>query len=43
MIPFSWIPLTVLWFSVSQTGKVFIVWYAVFFTVVIAATPALAE
>lgn len=42
VIPFSWIPLAILWFSLSSTGKVFIVWYAVFFTVIVSFYNALA-
>lgn len=42
VIPFSWIPLAVLWFSTSDLGKVFIVWYAVFFTVILSTYSSLA-
>jgi len=43
VIPFSWIPLAVLWFSTSDTGKIFVVWYAVFFSVIVAAYAALSS
>lgn len=43
VIPFSWIPLAVLWFSTSMTGKIFVVWYAVFFTVILSAYDGLAS
>jgi ABC-type nitrate/sulfonate/bicarbonate transport system permease component len=35
IVPFAWIPLTVLWFGTSLTGKVVLVGYAVFFIMVV--------
>lgn len=35
VIPFSLVPLAVVWFGLSMTGKVFIVWYACFFVIVV--------
>ena len=43
VIPFSWIPLVVLWFSISSTGKVVVVWYAVFFSTILPIYEALAR
>lgn len=40
VIPFSWIPLTVLWFGTSSIGKEFLVAYAVFFVVAISVQEA---
>jgi sulfonate transport system permease protein len=42
IVPFAWIPLTVLWFGTSLTGKVVLVGYAVFFIMVITTASALA-
>jgi ABC-type nitrate/sulfonate/bicarbonate transport system permease component len=35
VIPFAWIPLAVLWFGTHEAGKVFIIWYAGFFLVLL--------
>lgn len=43
VIPFSWIPFSLLWFSTSAAGKVFIVGYAVFFSVILPTYAALSE
>lgn len=40
IVPFAWIPLTILWFGTSMSGKVFLVAYAVFFVMVISTTGA---
>jgi ABC-type nitrate/sulfonate/bicarbonate transport system permease component len=42
IVPFAWIPLTVLWFGTSLTGKVVLVAYAVFFVMVVTTARALA-
>ena len=42
IVPFAWIPLTVLWFGTSLTGKVVLVTYAVFFVMVVTTARALA-
>ena len=42
VVPFAWIPLTVLWFGTSLTGKVFLVAYAVFFVMVVTTVRGLA-
>jgi ABC-type nitrate/sulfonate/bicarbonate transport system permease component len=31
VVPFAWIPIAVLWFGTQETGKLFIIWYAAFF------------
>lgn len=41
IVPFAWIPLTVLWFGTSLTGKVVLVGYAVFFIMVVTTARAL--
>lgn len=40
IVPFAWIPLTVLWFGTSLTGKVVLVAYAVFFIMVVTTARA---
>jgi ABC-type nitrate/sulfonate/bicarbonate transport system permease component len=35
VIPFAWIPLAVLWFGTSELGKLFIIWYAGFFLILL--------
>jgi NitT/TauT family transport system permease protein len=35
VIPFAWIPLAILWFGTHEAGKVFIIWYAGFFLVLL--------
>lgn len=40
VIPFAWIPLAVLWFGTSETGKIFIIWYAGFFVMLLPAIEA---
>lgn len=42
IVPFAWIPLTVLWFGTSLTGKVVLVAYAAFFVMVVTTARALA-
>jgi ABC-type nitrate/sulfonate/bicarbonate transport system permease component len=42
IVPFAWIPLTVLWFGTSLTGKVVLVAYAVFFVMVVPTARSLA-
>jgi ABC-type nitrate/sulfonate/bicarbonate transport system permease component len=41
VVPFAWIPLTVLWFGTSLTGKVVLVAYAVFFVMVVTTARSL--
>jgi sulfonate transport system permease protein len=41
IVPFAWIPLTVLWFGTSLTGKVALVSYAVFFVMVVTTARSL--
>jgi ABC-type nitrate/sulfonate/bicarbonate transport system permease component len=43
IVPFAWIPLTVLWFGTSLTGKVVLVAYAVFFVMVVTTARSLAN
>ncbi len=43
IVPFAWIPLTVLWFGTSLTGKVFLVGYAVFFVMVVTTARSIAN
>jgi ABC-type nitrate/sulfonate/bicarbonate transport system permease component len=31
VVPFAWIPIAILWFGIAETGKLFIIWYAGFF------------
>ena len=33
VIPFAWIPIASLWFGLSESGKIFITWYAAFFVI----------
>ncbi|MGY1552765.1 ABC transporter permease [Microbacterium sp. A588] len=40
IVPFAWIPLTILWFGTSIGGKVFLVAYAVFFVMLISTSDA---
>lgn len=35
VIPFAWIPLAILWFGTHEAGKIFIIWYAGFFLVLL--------
>jgi sulfonate transport system permease protein len=41
IVPFAWIPLTVLWFGTSLGGKVALVAYAVFFVMVVSTMRSL--
>jgi ABC-type nitrate/sulfonate/bicarbonate transport system permease component len=43
VVPFAWIPLTVLWFGTSLTGKIVLVAYAVFFVMVVTTAQAIAN
>jgi len=43
IVPFAWIPLTILWFGTSFTGKILLVAYAVFFVMVVSTTRAVAH
>lgn len=43
IVPFAWIPLTVLWFGTSYTGKLLLVAYAVFFVMVVSTARAIAH
>ena len=42
IVPFAWIPLTILWFGTSYTGKIALVAYAVFFVMVVSTARAVA-
>jgi ABC-type nitrate/sulfonate/bicarbonate transport system permease component len=42
IVPFAWIPLTILWFGTSVTGKIVLVAYAVFFVMVVSTARAIA-
>jgi len=42
IVPFAWIPLTILWFGTSYTGKIALVAYAVFFVMTISTSRAIA-
>jgi ABC-type nitrate/sulfonate/bicarbonate transport system permease component len=42
IVPFAWIPLTILWFGTSYTGKIVLVAYAVFFVMVVSTSRAIA-
>ncbi len=42
VVPFAWIPLTVLWFGTSLIGKVVLVAYAVFFVMVVTTARSMA-
>jgi sulfonate transport system permease protein len=42
VVPFAWIPLTILWFGTSYTGKIALVAYAVFFVMVVSTARAVA-
>ncbi|MGE0314257.1 MAG: ABC transporter permease [Lautropia sp.] len=35
VVPFAWIPLAVLWFGTGEPGKLFIIWYAGFFVMLL--------
>jgi ABC-type nitrate/sulfonate/bicarbonate transport system permease component len=43
IVPFAWIPLTILWFGTSFTGKILLVAYAVFFVMVVSTMRAVAN
>jgi ABC-type nitrate/sulfonate/bicarbonate transport system permease component len=43
IVPFAWIPLTILWFGTSFTGKIVLVAYAVFFVMVVSTARAIAN
>jgi ABC-type nitrate/sulfonate/bicarbonate transport system permease component len=43
VVPFAWIPLTILWFGTSYTGKILLVAYAVFFVMVVSTARAVAQ
>jgi ABC-type nitrate/sulfonate/bicarbonate transport system permease component len=43
IVPFAWIPLTILWFGTSFTGKILLVAYAVFFVMVVSTARAMAQ
>ena len=40
VIPFAWIPLAILWFGTAETGKIFIIWYAGFFVLLLPTIAA---
>lgn len=40
VIPFSWIPLAILWFGTAEIGKLFIIWYAGFFVMLLPTIEA---
>ena len=43
IVPFAWIPLTVLWFGTSYTGKIVLVTYAVFFVMTVSTTRSIMQ
>ena len=43
IVPFAWIPLTILWFGTSYAGKIALVAYAVFFVMVVSTARAIAQ
>ncbi|MEO6928815.1 MAG: ABC transporter permease [Casimicrobiaceae bacterium] len=43
IVPFAWIPLTILWFGTSFTGKILLVAYAVFFVMVVSTARSVAQ
>jgi len=43
IVPFAWIPLTVLWFGTSYVGKLVLVAYAVFFVMVVSTARSIAQ
>jgi sulfonate transport system permease protein len=43
VVPFAWIPLTILWFGTSFIGKVVLVAYAVFFVMLVSTARAVAQ
>lgn len=43
IVPFAWIPLTILWFGTSYTGKILLVAYAVFFVMVVSTARAVIQ
>jgi|SRR5450755_3884508 len=43
IVPFAWIPLTVLWFGTSYAGKIALVAYAVFFVMVVSTARSIAR
>lgn len=43
IVPFAWIPLTILWFGTSFTGKIVLVAYAVFFVMLVSTARAIAH
>ncbi len=40
VIPFAWIPLAILWFGTAESGKIFIIWYAGFFVLLLPTNAA---
>jgi ABC-type nitrate/sulfonate/bicarbonate transport system permease component len=40
IVPFAWIPLTILWFGTSAAGKIVLVAYAVYFVMVVSTARA---
>lgn len=43
VVPFAWIPLTVLWFGTSLVGKIALVAYAVFFVMAVSTAQAVSQ
>jgi NitT/TauT family transport system permease protein len=43
VIPFSLVPLVVVWFGVSSIGKIFVVWYACYFVIAINTAAGIAN
>ncbi|MEO8741338.1 MAG: ABC transporter permease subunit [Casimicrobiaceae bacterium] len=43
IVPFAWIPLVILWFGTSYTGKILLVGYAVFFVMVVSTARSVAQ
>jgi ABC-type nitrate/sulfonate/bicarbonate transport system permease component len=43
IVPFAWIPLTILWFGTSYAGKIMLVAYAVYFVMTVSTARAIAH
>ena len=41
IVPFSLVPLAALWFGIADSGKIFIVWYSMFFVIVLNTSAAI--
>jgi ABC-type nitrate/sulfonate/bicarbonate transport system permease component len=43
VVPFAWIPIAILWFGAQETGKLFIIWYAAFFILLLQTIAGVRE